>query len=1012
MKKITPTDSFDDLSAVEPAVVRLRPTNGRAYRLRGLLALVAAFGAPAVVFAYKQVAPPANLVLPEPRSPAESLAAIKMSAGFEVELVAAEPMVLDPIDFSWGPDGRMWVVEMADYPKGLDGKGQPGGRIRVLESTRGDGRFDRSTLFADGLKAPTSVMPWRGGVLVTSVPNVLFLEDTDGDGRADRTTVIYRGLAIGNEQHLSNSLQWSLDGWVHLANGETGGKITATQTGRTLEVGRRDFRIEPDSGGIEVLLGNSQFGRTRDDWGNWFGCNNSNPLWHYALEERYMRRNAHLVPPNAIVSVGASVGSARIYPASATFARFNDSHALNHFTSACAAAIFRDDGLGAGVAGNIFVCEPVHNLVHREIVRPVGASFVGERAATERESEFLASADLWSRFTAARAGPDGALYVADMYRLVIEHPDWIPAEWQQRIGDLRAGADKGRIYRVRQKGMPLRPVPRLDRADAAGLVAALESPSGIVRDLAQQQLAWRKERGAVAGIERLAAESARPETRGQALWCLQVMGELRPAVVARALGDAHAGVRRQAMRLSEEFAASAPELLTPIIAAAADADAGVRLQAAYTLGEWKTEAAGEALARLLLGERDRFVKAAALSSALPHAATLMAALQRDGQADESLLIEVATVTENAKALASLLEAIVRRRGAGEMTGALSALGQLLDWLHRNNKTLAQLERSADETMRRALADTDELFAAARRIAVNGTAPGAERVAAVRILGRNRTQQKEDFELVAGLLEPRVPADVQVAAVATLARMNRPEVPARALAGWHSYGPAVRTAVIELVTSRLAWSHVLLDRVEADPTMLPQIDPAQKQRMTHHIDAKLSVRATRVFQAGMDPNRQAEIDRMLSALGNRRGDAAKGAAVFAANCLACHAFGATAGGLIGPDIAVVKDRSAPYLVTHILDPNRAVVDRYMLYAATLLDGRSLAGMLVTEASNSLTLRGLDGAEHVIFRNELRLLVSSGRSLMPEGLEAALPPQAMADLIAYLAGTPAGDSEMAK
>ena len=187
-------------------------------------------------------------------------------------------------------------------------------------------------------------------------------------------------------------------------------------------------------------------------------------------------------------------------------------------------------------------------------------------------------------------------------------------------------------------------------------------------------------------------------------------------------------------------------------------------------------------------------------------------------------------------------------------------------------------------------------------------------------------------------------------------------------------------------------------------MLAQIDPAQKQRLTHHIDAKLADRATRVFQAGTDPNRQTAIDRMLAAIADKRGDAAKGAAVFAQNCVACHAFGRVPGGAIGPDIAVVKDRSAPYLVTHILDPNRAVEDRYMMYAATLLDGRSLAGMLVAEASNSITLRGLDGAEHVILRNELRSFVNSGRSLMPDGLEAALAPEAMVDLIAYLAGEP--------
>ena len=969
--------------------------------LRVGMLVVASAGLVAPARAYKEVAPPATLVVPEARSPAASLAAIKVSAGFEVELVAAEPMVLDPINFSFGPDGRMWVVEMADYPSGMDGKGKPGGRIRVLESTRGDGVFDKSTLFADGLRAPTSVLPWRDGVLVTSVPNVLFLQDTDGDGRADRTTVRFRGLAEGNEQHLTNSLEWSLDGWVHLANGESGGKITSTKTERTVDVGRRDFRIAPDTGEIELLVGNSQFGRSRDDWGNWFGCNNSNPLWHYALEERYLRRNPHLVPPNAIVTVGASAGAARVFPVSETFARFNDPHGFNHFTSACSPAIYRDELLGPEVAGNIFVCEPVHNLVHRERMRAVGSSFVGERPEGEKESEFFASADLWSRFTAARAGPDGALYIADMYRLVIEHPKWVPAEWQKRLGDLRAGEDKGRIYRVRAKGVPLRAVPRLDRADAAGLVAALESPSGVLRDLAQQQIGWRELRGAAPELEKLLVESLRPVTRAQALWALKELGELKPAVVFRAMADEHPGVRRQAVRLSEAWTKDSPELLPAIIARADDADAGVRLQAAYTLGEWREPAAGEALARLLRREDDRFVKAAAMSSALPHAETLMAVLQRDGGAENSLLVEVATVTENAKALAGLLTAIAGRSEAGDWPAAFRSLAQLLDWLQRNNKTLAQLQRTADEPMQRALAGTDALFAAARRVGAEANAPAADRVAAVRILGRARSAQDEDFELLAGLLVPQVPVDVQVAAVATLGRMNRSTVPNRVLAGWPSHGAAVRAAVIELVTSRVAWSQVLLDRVEADPTMLAQIDPAQKQRLTHHIDANLAVRATRVFQAGIDPNRQAAIDLMLAALKDRRGDAGKGSAVFAQNCRACHAFGQEAGGLIGPDIAVVKDRSAPYLVTHILDPNRAVEDRYMMYAATLLDGRSLAGMLVSEAGNSITLRGLDGAEHVILRNEVRLLVSSGRSLMPEGLEAALPPAAMADLITYLA-----------
>jgi putative membrane-bound dehydrogenase-like protein len=228
-----------------------------------------ALGAASVALGYKEVPPPEKVVLPRALSPAESLASIKVPADLELELVAAEPLVADPIDIAWDAAGRMWVVEMADYPNGIDGRGRPGGRIRILESTKRDGRYDKSTLFVDNLSYPTSLLPWRNGVLVTAIPSVLFLEDTDGDGRADKTTKLYSGLAEGNQQHLANGLQWDLDGWLQMANGDSGGKVASLKTKDVIELGRRDFRIQPDTGAIELLAGQSQYGRNRDDWGNW-----------------------------------------------------------------------------------------------------------------------------------------------------------------------------------------------------------------------------------------------------------------------------------------------------------------------------------------------------------------------------------------------------------------------------------------------------------------------------------------------------------------------------------------------------------------------------------------------------------------------------------------------------------------------------------------------------------------------------------------------------------------------
>ncbi|PAW68010.1 MAG: hypothetical protein B9S34_03855 [Opitutia bacterium Tous-C1TDCM] len=972
---------------------------------RRYLGLLAAALWPYLAFGYKEVPPPEKVVLPPALGPAASLAAVRVPAGFTVELVAAEPLVMDPVDLAWGADGRLWVVEMADYPKGLDGRGQPGGRIRFLESTRGDGRYDRSTLFADGLKSPTAVRPWRDGVIVVSVPNILFLRDTDGDGRADETTVLYRGLAEGNEQHLANGLVWSLDGWLHLADGDSGGKVQSLKTGKTVDLGRRDFRIHPESGDIEVLTGMSQYGRTRDDWGNWFGGNNSNPLWHYAIEEHYLRRNPHLVPPNAFVTVGKVAGAARIYPASRTLARFNDPHGFNHFTSACGIAIYRDDFLGPEFAGNAFICEPVHNLVHRQIVRPAGTTFASERAPGEQESEFFASADNWSRFVAARTGPDGALYIADMYRLVIEHPTWIPAAWQKELGDLRAGADKGRIYRVRPADRAPRPVPRLDRADAAALVAALESPSGELRDLAQQQLAWRRPSGAEALLRTQAAQAARAATRAQALWSLRTMDALTAADVRTALRDGDAAVRRQAVRLAEDFAAAEPALAEAVIALAGDAEKAVRLQVAFSLGAWReTARVGATLAKLVGENSDGFIRAAAFSSALPQAEAMLAALQAAPGVPTALLVEAAAVTENSRALAGLLENVAARRTAADLPAAFGSLGQLLDWLQRNQKSLAQLQRLADAPLQRALGATDLLFAEARRVAGDPAEPVALRTAAVRVLGRDRSRQAEDFAQLAGLLGPAAPEELRLATVAALGKINRSEVPELLLKGWSGYGRATRAAVVEAATSRPAWTQAFLAAAEADPVLASQVEAGVRQRLMYHIDARIADRAVKIFASGQDRNRQALIDRMLAAVTGRAGDRAKGAAVFAQSCQSCHSFGRAGGGALGPDLAVVKDRSAPYLVTHIFDPNRAVEDRYLMRAATLQDGRSLAGMLVGESTNSLVLRGLDGTEHTILRQDLKLFVSSERSLMPEGLEAALDETAMADLIAYLGGNP--------
>ncbi|MGE3312330.1 MAG: PVC-type heme-binding CxxCH protein, partial [Limisphaerales bacterium] len=472
---------------------------------------------------------------PPPKTPEEALAAFRVADGLRVELVASEPVVVDPVSFDWGADGRFWVVEMRDYPLGTDGKGKVGGVVKVLNDQDADGFFESATVFLDELPFPSSVMAWRKGVLVSAAPDLFYAEDTDGDGRADRREVILTGFHPGNQQHRFNGFEWGLDGWIHVANGDSGGKVRSRAGGVPISISGRDIRFRPETGEFETVSAQTQYGRRRDDWGDWFGNNNPTWLWQVTVPEHYLKRNPRLAVKRVSKVLANYPDSTRVYPASAAQVRPNQPWSLNHVTSGCSPCPYRDDLLGPAFDTSVFICEPVHNVVHREVLSPDGSVWSSHRAPDELEREFLASTDNWFRPVTARTGPDGALYVADMYRLVLEHPEWISPEMQARV-DLRAGQDRGRIYRVIPVGVSRRAVPDLSRLHGRALVAAMDTPNGWQRDRVQQRLIEEGGAGGVVeALESLLGLAHAPRVRVQALSTLGLLDRLNPASLQRAL---------------------------------------------------------------------------------------------------------------------------------------------------------------------------------------------------------------------------------------------------------------------------------------------------------------------------------------------------------------------------------------------------------------------------------------------------------------------------------------------
>ncbi|NOS72210.1 MAG: c-type cytochrome [Verrucomicrobia bacterium] len=558
--------------------------------------------------------------MPPPKSPEEALASFRVRSGFRVELVAAEPVVIDPISFEWGADGRLWVVEMRDYPLGLDGKGKPGGVVKILEDTDGDGRYDKVFPFLENIPFPSSVMPWRKGALIAAAPDLIYAEDTDGDGRADVRKVLFTGFNPGNQQHRFNGFEWGLDGWIYAANGDSGGKVKSLATGKVISISGRDIRFRPDTGEMETVSAQTQFGRRRDDWGNWFGNNNPTWLWHVTLPEHYLRRNPKLAVKHVLHVLANYENSTRVFPASAALVRPNQPWSLNHVTSGCSPCPYRDDLFGPDFATSVFASEPVHNAVHREVLVRDGAGFTSHRAPGEEQSEFLASTDNWFRPITTKTGPDGALYVADMYRFVLEHPEWISPEMQARL-DLRAGSDKGRIYRVVPEGKPRRPIPNLAVKNTRELVAAMDSVNGWQRDTAQRLLFERADPSASESLNELLTPTHAPQVRLQALATLGLLRTLSTESLLTALADPHPAVRCEALRQSEVFTGKSDAVFTAVATLAMDSDAAVRLQTAFSLGAWPTEKIEPPLRQLAAREdADELLRIAIMSSLRPDSA--------------------------------------------------------------------------------------------------------------------------------------------------------------------------------------------------------------------------------------------------------------------------------------------------------------------------------------------------------------------------------------------------------
>lgn len=978
-------------------------------------------------------------------SSAEILSTFELREGFRLELVAREPIVIDPVDIAWDERGVAWVVEMPGYPFPIrDADGKWPGRVVRLDDEDGDGVFDERTIFADDFAVASSLVAARGGIYLANPPDLTFLKDEDGDGRADVREAVLTGFSLGNTQHNFNGLSFGPDNWLHGANGGNSGKIRLPGEGSdTRPLYWRDFRFHPERRVFEPH-GESAGGHglAFDHAGRLFSTHNLIHVQMLVVPDRYLSGNPHLSLGDTMTPIAdyREGRSSRIFPIGEPESRVNHPEESGYFSGSCGISHYGGGEFGEGFDGSLFVGDVVCNLVHRMRLRPEGSIFAASRPEGEERREFLASRDRAFRPVMTKTGPDGALWIVDFHRDVIEHPEWIPDEIEKNL-DVRAGDAEGRIFRVVRADAPKRPAspaPSFDPSDPGSLVAALGDRNQWTRDTARRLLVERKPAEAVPAL-REALRAAEPVARMQALWTLQGAGALEDAEIEALLSDPDPAVRENALLAAEEREGWSEGISRRAFALGGDPEASVRLRAALVLGrrlpsfdsgrraEWVF-----AVERFLKRDMgDRWIRLALETSADAWAAdffslivrTLSAGEVSDPEGARALHARVAETLGARKVRVEVRQAVVHLGALADPTGYEGALeglvaglsrGEPAEWMRTPDgmsaSMLSNLGRSNDPDVLRAtwrLADVLSVPADARRESVLEEAgraladpelPVGRRLSALRLRGLAPFEARS--EALFGLLDPLAPEPLRAEAMAQLAEGPNEVVAPRLIEVWKSLPPSTRSRAGDLLLHREANHDRLLTAFESGAIPLGQMnmDLERRRALLRAKKADTRERASKLFTDAGVVTRAEALARMRPAL-ELAGDAARGREFFQANCAKCHAV-AGEGKAVGPDLTEMFRKSKETLLHDILDPNAAVNPEHMSYAVARKSGDVVNGLLVGNDEAGVTLLAAEEERIFVPKDDVAELYSGGLSLMPEELESGFEPQAFADLLAFL------------
>ncbi|XOV93582.1 MAG: PVC-type heme-binding CxxCH protein [Bacteroidota bacterium] len=952
--------------------------------------------------------------------------------GFQIELMTMEPLIADPVDMVIDEMGRWYVVEMHGYPLDLSGSG----KVKRLLDTDGDGIPDESQIFADSLVLPTGIMRWKQGFLVTDPPNVIYLEDTDEDGRADIKEIILTGFARSNPQHNVNNPEYGIDNWIYVAHegavssknydellGDRGSSVHYPNKPNTASLPQNAnglfVRFRPDQGLVEMGSARGQFGQAFDPWGHHFLTSNASHLWHVVMDAKYMGRNEHLLIPTGRNYIPTSRGF-EIFPITK-----NPNHQLltdvGTLTSACGIMWYKGGLFPSSYENVVFTAEPVHNLIHTDIINESGATF---KAVNQFEDhEFLASTDSWFRPVNHYVGPDGAIYVVDYYRKIIEHPEWLSDE-VINSGDLYAGVDQGRIYRIKPKGTS---VPKfLDNLDLNALttielIDLLNNQNSWYRSHAQRLLVDRNDEEISNLLVKAMEDKLNSTGKIHGLYILNGKNALSDDLLNNLLKDSEPGLRENAIKIAEDRLAESPDLVAALISMLNDENAKVRYQLLLTLGELNTPAAEKARDELLMKDiEDEWVQLAALSTKFVNVSSLIdeaeTTLQNKQSANTSLFFR------------RLSELIARSGNPSEVndfiTRILTAKGDiwylpiLLDGITRTasktqvsnkNKQLlvGKFNKESNPEIRTKSIDLLEeidyfddaentLFIKALERTKQGQQDPDFLSDALKVIAM--TDVDDQTSLFTSYFTTDVDPKIRNSAIDAFKYVKDKSLLSKLIDHWAQLLPDERVRAVQIFMNSNDGRRLILSSVASGKMQTTSLSWPNTVQLLNSREDDIRSDARRILK-GNELGADSIWNQYKAALAID-GNADNGQTVFKQVCGTCHQKGGENGIAFGPDLASVQNRSHSALLLDILEPNRSIADGFELWQLELNTGNSMTGIISNEGPSTLTIRDASGKEQTINRTDIKNLIAFETSAMPQNLQTQISIDQMADLLAYL------------